>query len=101
MTNYWLIFFFFFQNNEILEPVWIVATFASSTCFFLTIALNINTQIMALPNKLQQTLLPSELNHIAENTLIGILPRQSLDPITFIGVSSLWSIIAALIPSAL
>lgn len=41
---------------------------------------------MALPPKLSQTFLPSELFFLAEDATVTILPRQSLDSIQLIGV---------------
>jgi GINS complex subunit 2 len=41
---------------------------------------------MALPAKLQQTLLPSEVFFLAEDEMVTIVPRQELAGIELIGV---------------
>lgn len=43
---------------------------------------------MALPSKLTTTFLPSEIFFLAEDTLITIVPQQSLDPIQLIGLKT-------------
>lgn len=41
---------------------------------------------MTLPGKLQQKFLPSEVFFLAEDTLVEIIPRQSMKPIDLIGL---------------
>ncbi|ODQ65425.1 putative DNA replication complex GINS protein PSF2, partial [Nadsonia fulvescens var. elongata DSM 6958] len=44
-------------------------------------------KIMSLPNKQLTTFQPSEIFFLAENSLITIIPRQSMDAISLIGFS--------------
>lgn len=41
---------------------------------------------MLIPSHLQQNLMPSEVNFLAENEMIQILPRYSMKSIQLIGV---------------